>query len=156
ALVLPIAIFGGLCIGLGVAAWRELSDRTFRSPEQVTERTPPSSLKRVTLGGTHVRILLCVGILLSIFLSIHLSVSGRPLFPYFAAFATSLALICLEWQRLSTGLIIAACLLLATTVFFFVLSIPYAVAPSRRLLSLAQLYVALVTNYGLFLGLTSL
>jgi capsular exopolysaccharide synthesis family protein len=38
ALVLPIAVFGGLCIGLGVAAWRELSDRTFRTPEQVAER----------------------------------------------------------------------------------------------------------------------
>jgi succinoglycan biosynthesis transport protein ExoP len=108
------------------------------------------------LGGTHLRILLCVVMLLSFFLSIHLSVSGRLLFPYFAAFATSLALICLEWRRLSIRLIIAACLLLATTVGFFALSIPYAVAPSRRLLSLVQLYVALVTNYGLFLGLTSL
>jgi polysaccharide biosynthesis transport protein len=38
ALVLPIAVFGGLCIGLGVAAWAELSDRTFRTPEHVTER----------------------------------------------------------------------------------------------------------------------
>jgi polysaccharide biosynthesis transport protein len=38
ALVLPIALFGALCIGLGVAAWAELSDRTFRTPEQVTER----------------------------------------------------------------------------------------------------------------------
>jgi succinoglycan biosynthesis transport protein ExoP len=37
-LVLPIAVFGGLCIGLGVAAWRELSDRTFRTPEHVAER----------------------------------------------------------------------------------------------------------------------
>jgi polysaccharide biosynthesis transport protein len=38
ALVLPIALFGGLCIGLGVAAWTELSDRTFRTPEHVSER----------------------------------------------------------------------------------------------------------------------
>ncbi|MFG3598281.1 Wzz/FepE/Etk N-terminal domain-containing protein [Bradyrhizobium sp. RDI18] len=37
-LVLSIAVFGGLCMGLGVAAWRELSDRTFRSPEDVAER----------------------------------------------------------------------------------------------------------------------
>jgi polysaccharide biosynthesis transport protein len=37
-LVLPIAVFGGLCIGLGVAAWAELSDRTFRTPEHVAER----------------------------------------------------------------------------------------------------------------------
>jgi hypothetical protein len=51
---------------------------------------------------------------------------------------------------------VAACLLLTATVAFFALSIPYAVAPSRRLLSLAQLYVALITNYGLFLGLSSL
>jgi succinoglycan biosynthesis transport protein ExoP len=36
-LVLPIAVFGGLCIGLAVAAWAELSDRTFRTPEQVAE-----------------------------------------------------------------------------------------------------------------------
>ncbi|MBI5260657.1 MAG: AAA family ATPase [Bradyrhizobium sp.] len=36
--VLPIAVFGGLCIGLGVAAWAELSDRTFRTPEHVAER----------------------------------------------------------------------------------------------------------------------
>ncbi|WP_024512530.1 Wzz/FepE/Etk N-terminal domain-containing protein [Bradyrhizobium sp. ARR65] len=35
--VLPIAVFGGLCIGLGVAAWVELSDRTFRTPEQVAD-----------------------------------------------------------------------------------------------------------------------
>ena len=38
ALVLPIALFGGLCIGLGVAAWAELSDRTFRTPVQIAER----------------------------------------------------------------------------------------------------------------------
>ena len=122
--------------------------------------TLPGRLARATtarrLGGTHLRILLCVAALLSLFLSIHLSVSGRLLFPYFAAFATSLALICLESQRLSIGLTIAACLLLMTTVGFFVLSIPYEVDPSRRLVSLAQLYVALVTNIGLFLGLTSL
>jgi capsular exopolysaccharide synthesis family protein len=37
-LVLPIAVFGGLCIGLGIAAWAELSDRTFRTPEHVAER----------------------------------------------------------------------------------------------------------------------
>lgn len=37
-LVLPIAVFGGLCIGLGVAGWAELSDRTFRTPEHVAER----------------------------------------------------------------------------------------------------------------------
>ena len=108
------------------------------------------------VGGTHFRIFLCVATLLSIFLSIHLSVSGVLLFPYVVAFATSLALICLESRRLSTGVIIAACLLLTATVAFFALSIPYAVAPSRRLLSLAQLYVSLLTNYGLFLGLSSL
>jgi hypothetical protein len=108
------------------------------------------------VGGTHFRILLCVASLLSIFLSIHLSVSGSLLFPYVAAFAASLALICLESRRLSTGVIIAACLLLTATMAFFALSIPYAVAPSRRLLSLAQLYVSLLTNYGLFLGLSSL
>jgi hypothetical protein len=45
---------------------------------------------------------------------------------------------------------------LTATVTLFALSIPYAVDPSRRLLSLAQLYVALITNYGLFLGLSSL
>ncbi|WP_157450338.1 hypothetical protein [Bradyrhizobium sp. ARR65] len=38
----------------------------------------------------------------------------------------------------------------------FALSIPYAIEPSRRLLSLVQLYAALITNYGLFLGLSSL
>jgi polysaccharide biosynthesis transport protein len=37
-LTLSIAVFGGLCIALGIAAWRELSDRTFRSPEHVAER----------------------------------------------------------------------------------------------------------------------
>jgi succinoglycan biosynthesis transport protein ExoP len=37
-LVLPIAVFAGLCLGLGVAAWAELSDRTFRTIEQVAER----------------------------------------------------------------------------------------------------------------------
>jgi succinoglycan biosynthesis transport protein ExoP len=37
-LVLPIAVFGGLCIALGIAAWAELSDRTFRTPEHVAER----------------------------------------------------------------------------------------------------------------------
>jgi succinoglycan biosynthesis transport protein ExoP len=37
-LVLPIAVFAGLCLGLGVAAWAELSDRTFRTPEHVAER----------------------------------------------------------------------------------------------------------------------
>jgi polysaccharide biosynthesis transport protein len=37
-LVLPIAVFGGLCIGLAVAAWAELSDRTFQTPEHVAER----------------------------------------------------------------------------------------------------------------------
>src|SRR5262249_414321 len=30
-LVLSLAAFGGLCIGLGIAAWAELSDRTFRT-----------------------------------------------------------------------------------------------------------------------------
>jgi hypothetical protein len=108
------------------------------------------------LGKTYFRIMLCVTTLLSIFLAIHLSVSGNLVFPYVAAFATSLALICLEWRRISTEVVIAACLLLVATVAFFAFSIPYAVAPSRRLLSLAQLYVALVTNYGLFLGLSSL
>ncbi|MBI5260659.1 MAG: hypothetical protein HY852_02430 [Bradyrhizobium sp.] len=53
-------------------------------------------------------------------------------------------------------MVVAAGLLLTATVAFFALSIPYAVAPSRRLLSLAQLYVALITNCGLFLGLSSL
>src|SRR5437879_6392457 len=72
------------------------------------------------------------------------------------AIATSLALICLESRRLSTGVVVAAFLLLTATVALFALSIPYAVDPSRRLLSLAQLYVALITNYGLFLGLSSL
>jgi polysaccharide biosynthesis transport protein len=37
-LVVPIAVFGGLCIGLGIAAFAELSDRTFRTPEHVAER----------------------------------------------------------------------------------------------------------------------
>ena len=108
------------------------------------------------LGKTYLRIMLCVATLLSIFLAIHLSVSGNLVFPYVAAFATSVALICLEWRRISTEVVIAACLLLVATVAFFAFSIPYAVAPSRRLLSLAQLYVALITNYGLFLGLSSL
>jgi len=108
------------------------------------------------LGKTYLRIILCVTTLLSIFLAIHLSISGNLVFPYVAAFATPLALICLEWRRISTGVVIAACLLLVATVAFFAFSIPYAVAPSRRLLSLAQLYVALITNYGLFLGLSSL
>lgn len=108
------------------------------------------------LGATLLRIILCALTLLSIFLSINLSVSGRLLFPYVAAFATSLALICLESRRISTGVVFAACLLLTATVTFFAFSIPHAVAPSRRLLSLAQLYIALITNYGLFLGLSSL
>lgn len=119
-------------------------------------RAPSLAPTTGRLGGTHLRIVLCVAALLSLFLSIHLSVSGSLLFPYVAAFATSLALICLESRRLSTGLIIAAFLLLTATVAFLALSIPYAVDPSRRLLSLAQLYVALITNYGLFLGLSSL
>ncbi len=37
-LVLPIAIFGGLCLGLGLAGLRELLDRRFRTPEQIAER----------------------------------------------------------------------------------------------------------------------
>jgi hypothetical protein len=106
---------------------------------------------------THFRtIILSVITLLSIFLSINLSFSGSLLFPYVAAFATSLALIRLDSRRISTGVVVAACLILTATVAFLALSIPYAVAPSRRLLSLAQLYVALITNYGLFLGLSSL
>jgi hypothetical protein len=119
---------------------------------------PAQSRARTTVrpGGTHLRILLCIATLISIFLSIHLSVTGTLFFPYVAAFATSLVLIFLEWRRLSTGVVIAACLLLIATVAFFALSIPYAAAPSRRLLSLAQLYAALLTNYGLFLGLSSL
>ncbi|TYL96116.1 AAA family ATPase [Bradyrhizobium rifense] len=36
-LLLSVAALGGFCIGLGIAAWAELSDRTFRSPEQVAE-----------------------------------------------------------------------------------------------------------------------
>jgi capsular exopolysaccharide synthesis family protein len=44
ALVLPIAVFGGLCIGLAVAAWAELSDRTFRTPEHVAERLKTNCL----------------------------------------------------------------------------------------------------------------
>jgi len=106
--------------------------------------------------GKYLRVSLCVATLLSTFLAIHLSVSGNLVFPYVAAFAASLVLICLEWRRISTGVVGAACLLLIATVAFFALSIPYAADPSRRLLSLAQLCVALTTNYGLFLGLTSL
>jgi hypothetical protein len=116
-----------------------------------------SSMTTVGLPGkTSFRIMLCVTTLLSIFLAIHLSFAGSLLFPYAAAFATSLTLICLESRRISSGVVIAACLLLMATVAFFALSIPYALAPSRRLLSLAQLYIALITNYGLFLGLSSL
>jgi hypothetical protein len=109
------------------------------------------------LGKTSFRVMLCVTTLLSIFLAIHLfSASGNLVFPYVAAFATSVALIWLESRRISTGVVIAACLILVATVAFFAFTIPYTVAPSRRLLSLAQLYVALITNYGLFLGLSSL
>jgi hypothetical protein len=108
------------------------------------------------LGGAAFRITFCLITLLSIFLSINLSISGSLVFPYVAAFAGSLVLICLESRRITTGMLIAFCLLLIATVALFALSIPYAVAPSRRLLSLAQLYVALITNYGLFLGLSSL
>jgi hypothetical protein len=99
---------------------------------------------------------LSVAALVSLFLSIHLSASGTLVFPYVAAFATSLVLICLESRRLSRGVVTAGFLLFAATVAFFALSIPYAANPSRRLLSLAQLYVALITNCGLFLGLSSL
>jgi len=35
SLVLPVALFGGLCLGLGFALWRELSDETFRTAEQI-------------------------------------------------------------------------------------------------------------------------
>lgn len=117
---------------------------------------PAQSSARTRLGGTHLRVFLCVATVFSVFLSIHLSVSGRLIFSYAAAFATSLVLICLEWRRISTGVVVAACLLLMATVALFVLSLPYAAAPSRRLFSLAQLFAALVTNYGLFLGLSSL
>jgi hypothetical protein len=57
ALVLPIAIFGGLCIGLGIAAWAELADRTFRTPEHIAERLKidcdrsPSAYIRDPLGS---------------------------------------------------------------------------------------------------------
>ena len=34
-LVLPAAVFAGLCLGLGFALWRELSDETFRTAEQI-------------------------------------------------------------------------------------------------------------------------
>jgi polysaccharide biosynthesis transport protein len=37
SLVLPAACFAGLCLGLGFAFWRELSDRTFRTAEQVRQ-----------------------------------------------------------------------------------------------------------------------
>ncbi len=107
-------------------------------------------------GRSHLRASLCVATLLSIFLAINLSVSGTLIFPYVGAFATSVPLICLEWRRLSIRMVGAACLLLVATVTFFALSIPYAADPSRRLLSIAQLSVALITNYGLFLGLSSM
>jgi succinoglycan biosynthesis transport protein ExoP len=35
SLVLPAALFAGLCLGLGFALWRELSDETFRTAEQI-------------------------------------------------------------------------------------------------------------------------
>jgi len=35
SLVLPAALFVGLCLGLGFALWRELSDETFRTAEQI-------------------------------------------------------------------------------------------------------------------------
>jgi polysaccharide biosynthesis transport protein len=35
SLVLPVALFGGLCLGLGLALWRELLDETFRTAEQI-------------------------------------------------------------------------------------------------------------------------
>jgi succinoglycan biosynthesis transport protein ExoP len=35
SLVLPVAFFAGLCLGLGLALWRELSDETFRTTEQI-------------------------------------------------------------------------------------------------------------------------
>ncbi|WP_426616124.1 P-loop NTPase [Bradyrhizobium sp. McL0616] len=37
SLVLPIGLFAGLCLGLGFALWRELSDQTFRTTEQVRD-----------------------------------------------------------------------------------------------------------------------
>jgi capsular exopolysaccharide synthesis family protein len=37
SLVLPVALFGGLCLGLGFAFWRELSDETFRTAEQIRQ-----------------------------------------------------------------------------------------------------------------------
>ena len=84
-------------------------------------RAPPRTTTTGRLGGTHLRVVLCVAALLSLFLSIHLSVSGSLVFPYVAAFATSFALICLESRRISTGLVIAAFLLLTATVAFFAL-----------------------------------
>jgi capsular exopolysaccharide synthesis family protein len=36
-IVLPIGIFAGLCLGLGLALWRELSDQTFRTTDQIRE-----------------------------------------------------------------------------------------------------------------------
>jgi len=35
SLVLAVGLFGGLCLGLGFAFWRELSDETFRTAEQI-------------------------------------------------------------------------------------------------------------------------
>jgi polysaccharide biosynthesis transport protein len=37
SLVLPVALFAGLCLGLGFALWRELSDETFRTAEQIRD-----------------------------------------------------------------------------------------------------------------------
>jgi hypothetical protein len=136
------------------AVWADeyqcMPDRRMHAPAQRSARTI------ARFGGRRLRVLLCAATLVSVFLSIHLFVSGTLLFPYAAAFTTSLVLIWLEWRRLSTGAGIAACLLVIATVAFFALSIRYAAAPSRRLLSLAQLYAVLITNYGLFLGLSSL
>jgi capsular exopolysaccharide synthesis family protein len=38
ALVLPFGVLGGLVFGTALALWRDVSDRTFRTPEQIPDR----------------------------------------------------------------------------------------------------------------------
>jgi capsular exopolysaccharide synthesis family protein len=51
SLVLPLALFGGLCLGLGFALWRELSDETFRTAEQIRHNLKTDCLAVVEAIG---------------------------------------------------------------------------------------------------------
>src|ERR1700730_11397164 len=112
---------------------------------------------RYGLGARRVRLALCLLNLLGTYLAVSLrSPSGELLFPFFLSFMTSLALIVLEYKRISFAVVFAMWLFISANVAFLVSALPYAADPWRRLVSITQIVVAILSSYGLFLGLTAL